>query len=412
MAVSPSSGSISGLSLGARYVDSAGTVLFGHTGCGEQEEEALDQAPTSPVFAPDGSLLGYGEDESVGPEGVIWQLAPAGADTHAPGEVTMTPKELFVAEAIPTFGPNTGAEEPASVMSLVAENSTEGTIYLSGAYTNGQPAPAVLHYSHPAAVEPSIKEVGWITGGSTNENAGPGPCDLHKPAHEPIMLGGLSGPTRGFLALTYYQEDIGAGHLETVDRAEVVDFGEGGSITGCPTVPVTTPTQTYHAEPTNTIPASKKPLEVSSLLGKLDAGAASTKSVKWTVKFTSLAGKTEEEPPIEATYEFNGLHEEIGGYGTDLKLELNIVRAGTYEITDVVHTDDLSDEVAQPAVVDKLTVTPDPLEVTAKAPEPTSVPAHEKEARLAATAELLGEESCTSRRSSGNSSVKARRSKN
>ncbi len=391
-------GEVKGLSPSARYVDSAGKVLFGKTGCGDQdEEEAINQAPASPVFAPDGTLLGYGEDELVGAEveGIIWQLAPSGADTHAPGEVTMTPKELFVSESIPAFEPSVGvAEEPADVMSLVSESSTEGTIYLGGGGAiNKQPAPAVLRYSHPTGGEPSITLVGWTAGGTTNENAGPEHCDLHKAIHEPTMLGGLSGAKRGLLAFTYYIEKLGPGHEEEVPRAEVVEFGEGGSTTGCPTVSVSTPSQSYHGEPTNKVPAnSEKPLAITSVLGKEDMPAAGAKSVEWNVKFTPAGGKPEPEQHYKTEYEFNGLHEEVPGYGTALELELNIARAGAYEIIDVVHSDDLGDEVAQPALADKLTVTPGELVVTPRTPVPATVRAHEEEALLSAALEVPGEE--------------------
>jgi hypothetical protein len=384
-------GQIEAASPAARYVDSAAGVLFGQTGCGEEdEEEAIDQAPASPVFAPDGTVLGYGEDESVGPgvEGIVWQLTPAGADTHAPGEVSMAPKELFVAESIPTFAPEVGEEASASVMSLVPESATDGTIYLRGGYTNRQPAPAVLHYSHPSGGEPAITEVGWTAGGSVNANAGPEPCDLHKAAEEPIMLGGLSGAKRGFLALTYYKEFINE-HQTEVKHAEVVEFGEGGSTTGCPTVPVTTPTQSFLGEPTNTVPAGT-PLEITSVLGTVEGTgqiitpAAGAKSVRWTVK-----GPSQEEH-FESSYQYNGLHEEEPDYGILLKLKQTLTQPGAYEISDEVHTDDLADEVAHSGV-DKLTVTGGKLTVKPKAPEPTEVRAHEQEATLKAIVEVPGE---------------------
>ncbi len=344
------------------------------------------------MFAPDGTLLAFGEDEEVGPEqeGYIWRLTPAGADLQAKGEVEMSPQELFVAEGIPTFEPQLNREQPNSVMSLVPENSTEGSLYLSGYHTRGNPAPLVLHYSHPSGAEPAITEVGWTAGAGENEKLGPEPCALHKADHEPIMLGGLGGPgaKRGLLAFTFYEEEIAPG--TKTPRAEAVQFGEEGSTAGCPTVPVTTPTQEYHAQPTTEVPASSKPLEVTSVLGKLEAPAAAAKSVTWTVKFTGPHGETETKH-VETAYEYNGLHEEEPGYGFLLKLQLEVARAGTYEITDVVHTDDLADEVAQPAVADKLIVTPGKLEVKPETPEPAEVRAHEQEATLKAIVEVPGE---------------------
>jgi hypothetical protein len=392
---SSGAGKIEALTPAARYVDRNAKALFGSTaGCGgQEEEEGVNQALASPVFAPDGTLLGYGEDEVVGPEreGIIWQLTPAGADTHTAEEVEMTPKELYIAESIPTFSPNVGDEEPASVMSLVPESTTDGTLYLRGDYNaDSQPAPLVLHYSHPTSGEPSISEVGWTAGGSTNpETAGPEPCDLHKSKNEPVMLGGLSGAKRGYLALTFYKEFKGANKETEVPRAEVVQFGEGGQTTKCPTVPVTTPIQKL-GELTNTVPAGT-PLEITSVLGAVEGvseiihPAAGAKSAKWTIKRPNA---TEEHP--EAVYEYNGLHTEETSYGVKLKLSETFTEPGTYQISVKVHTDDLADEEAQSGI-DTLTVTGGKLTVKAEAPEPTTVVEQEQTARLKALAEVPGE---------------------
>jgi hypothetical protein len=392
---------IEGLSLGARYVDKAGAVLFGETGCGEEEgDEGIDQAPASPVFTPNGTVLGYGEDEEVGPgvEGIIWQLTPAGADEHAAGEVAMAPKELFVAESISTFEAKVGedAEEPASVMSLVPEGATEGTIYLQGAYyANHQPAPAVLRYSDSGG-EPVVTEVGWTAGGSVEpETKAPGPCNLHKTRlGRPIMLGGLlNGSKRGLLALTFYKES--QGEVE-VPRAEVVEFGEGGDTTGCPPASVTTPMQTYFGEPANTVPAGT-PLEISSALGEIEGdgtikAAASAKSVTWVVKYKSAGGGSSEVvAEEEVPYDFNGLHEEGFGYGVLLKFPYTPTKVGTYEITADVETDNLALKPVKSAV-DTLTVTPGILTVRPATPEPTEVRANEQEATVRAAVELPGEE--------------------
>jgi hypothetical protein len=398
VAVKAGSGGVESMSPGARYVDKNGALLLGHTGCGEAEEEegGIEQAPASPVFAPDGSLLGYGEDEEIEPEGIIWKLTPNGADKQPAGEVAMTPEKLFVTESIPTFEPATGGEEPASVMSLVPEtgSKTEGTIYVSGYYNvNQQPAPLVLHYK--SGGEPSISEVGWTAGGSTNENAGPGPCDLHKAAREPIMLGGLSGSSHSFLALTFYKEFEGPKHEVEKKRAEVVKFGEGGSTVGCPggkegaEVPLTKPTQSLHGEPASEVPAGT-PLEITSVLGAIEpdgsvSPAAGAKSVTWTVKHE---GKVEEFGPT--TYEFNGLHEVEPLYGIQLELSHTFSQTGTYEISDTAHTDDLADEIVH-SPVDVLTVTGGKLTVKPKAPEPTEVRAHEQEATVKAIVEVPGQ---------------------
>ncbi len=100
------------------------------------------------------------------------------------------------------------------------------------------------------------------------------------------------------------------------------------------------------------------------------------------------------EETVESKYEFDGTHESEPLYGIKLKLEHTFEKAGTYEITDVVHTDDLADEVSEPAVKDKLVVTggtAGKLSVKMAVPSPSSVFAHEEEAKLAAKVEVSGE---------------------
>jgi hypothetical protein len=391
------------LSLGARYVDKQAKVLFGkplthesESGCGEAEEEGrgVEQAPAAPVFAPDGSVLGYSEDDleelGLAPpleyEGVIWQLTPSLSQTQeqAPGVLEMSPNELFVAEAVEPFAAYTGGEQPASVMSLVPESSTDGTIYLSGLYDfnfEHEPAPAVLHYSHPSVGEPSITEVGWIGGAKENEHLGTAPCNLHAypESDGPTMLGGLSGG--GLLALAFYEEE-GADHQKEEAKfyAEVLRFGEGGSTAGCPQAPVTTPTQSYRGEITHKVAVGAELTITSGFELKEFEPAAAARSVTWVVKLDGAS-----EPSYETTYTYE---KELP---SQLTFQHTFVKAGTYEITDVVHTDDLADEIAEPAEADKLTVTSSKLIVKPGTPEPPEVRAHEQEATLKAVAEVPGE---------------------
>ena len=399
-------GELEGMEPGARYVDKEAKVLFGNKkGCGEEEEEeAVNQAPASPVFAPDGSLLGYGEDEEVAPEeaeGIVWQLAPGGADNHAAGEVPMTPKELFVAGSVPSFEPYVGvAEEPDNVMSLVAEegghSTTAGTLYISGfqaGVTPGQPVALALHYNHPSGSEPSIGEIGWTAGGANNaETRGPGPCDLHSTETKArIAIGGVAGSKRSLLAFTYYTDYNNGNHEVELDQGEVVQFGEGATPAGCPKAALGTPTQSYQGRPTHELPAGQ-PLEVTSELttAGTPSFAVGARSVKWTVRFTPTGGTTETKT-YEKPYEYGGLVPEEPFYGTELKLNLGMAKAGVYEIADSAITDDLGAEGAE-ASADKVTVKPNGSEALAVKwlPGPAEVRAHEQEAQL--TAEVLDEE--------------------
>lgn len=401
-------GELEGMEPGARYVDREAKVLFGNkTGCGEEdEEEAINQAPASPVFAPDGTLLGYGEDEEVAPEegeGIIWQLTPKGADEHAAGEVPMTPKELFVAGSVPSFEPYVGvAEEPDNVVSLVAEedghSTTAGTIYISGFQTGvtpGQPVALILHYSDPTGSEPSIGEVGWTAGGANNAGTrGPGPCDLHSTeTTRRIAIGGVAGSKPSLLAFTYYTDYSNSAHEVELEQGEVLQFGEGFSASGCPKAALSTPTQSYRSKPTQELPAGQ-PLEVTSELKTAGSPSfdVSAKNVKWTVKFTPTGGATEPKT-YEQKYEYGGLLPEEAGFGTELKLNLGKAKAGVYEIVDSAVTDDLGvgDEAVE-ASTDTVTVKPsasEALSVKWLSPAPEEVRALEQEAQL--KAEVLDE---------------------
>ncbi len=388
------------LSLGARYVDKQAKVLAGQpltdqpeTGCGDAEdgERGVEQAPASPAFAPDGSVLGFSEEREVGElelEPGIWQLAGplSQAQEEAAGKVEeMTPKQLFLPASVEPWEAFSGREQPTSMMSFVPTSTTEGTIYLSGVYGffGKQPAPSVLHYSHPSGGEPSIAEVGWIGGAKENEFLGTAPCNIHPyPNDEPTMLGGLNGG--GFLALAFYEEETATHEPEGKYFAEVLEFGEGGKTEGCPTVPVSKPVATYQGEPKQQVEAGSV-LTITSVLGKVEPNgatkaAAAAKSVTWTVKFTSPEG-AHEETSYPVSYE--------KALPSELTLDYTPGKAGTYEISNVVKTDDLADETAQ-SEASKLTVTPGGLKVQLHSPEPSEVHAGEGEAAL--TAEVHGEE--------------------
>ena len=428
------------LSLGARYVDEQAKVLFGYpltgdeeSGCGEaesDEESGVGQAPASPVFAPDGSVLGYDEAELIDEpelkdaqgkgleaelEGIIWQLTQplSQAQEETPGVVKMSPKLLFVPATVEPFEvADAGGEKPAPVMSLVPTNSTEGTIYLAGedGFT-GQPAPTVLRYSHPPGGEPSITEVGWIAGAKESPSQGTEPCNLHRESQGegPTMLGGLS--SGGFLALAFYEEEEG---FKGQRYAEVLRFSEGGSTDGCPKVSVTKPVAHFRGLPTTEVEPGAE-LAITSGLGEKEQPSeetkvqAAAKSVTWTVRFTSTDGASEEtsyntdyENELPNWVEVLLSEGKLPLLPSELTFDYTPNKAGTYEITDVVHTDDLADEIAQPEedgkpAAAKLTVKAGTgglsgLTVKPRIPEPPAVRAHEQEATLSAEVNQLGKE--------------------
>jgi hypothetical protein len=430
------------LSLGARYVDEQDGVLFGRAakteenGCGEAQEEegGIEQAPASPVFAPDGSVLGYDEykaeeepglgqphcdvavgeppEDCVGVEDSIWQLTPplSKEKEEAPGVVEMSPKLLFVPKTVEPFEFEESQGQPSSVMSLVPTthegmtSTTEGTIYLAGDdlfESNEAPAVTVLHYSHPSGGEPSITGIGWIGGARPGEHYRRLECNLHEENEGPTMLGGLSQQDGkpGFLALVFYEERF----VEHANEpyAEVLEFGEGGNPQPCPQVPVTTPVVSDAKGGTK--PEAGTNLTITSTLGDQGGAvaAAAAKSVTWVVRLTSADGAGEEtsyntnfenELPNWEEEIRSGQLEEFHLLPGELTFDYTPTKVGTYEITDIVHTDDLADEIARPEEPARVTVGPSELTVEPNVPEPWAVFAHEQEARLSARVEGKGKE--------------------
>ena len=274
-------------------------------------------------------------------------------------------------------------------MSLVPEGSSEATIYVDE-QRQRVPTPLVLHYEHPESGA-KVSEVGWTAGGHTNNHSSPEPCAVHKPLSGPVALGGLSGSNRGYLAFTYFIEYEGESKEIAVNRPEVLEFGEGAGANGCPKASVTTPTQAYAGnEDVHTLPAGTQ-TTLSSYISELEGGKpgpalANPKSVEWIIKYFNANTGEHEEHRETVPYTLNGPQSEQA-----LKLRYTFARPGSYEVQDVVTSDDLSDEIAQPAAVDKVTVTALPLAITMSLPTPTSVPAQEAEAEFSGKVENAAE---------------------
>jgi len=393
-------GAIKTAKLGRRYVDnnakSESTIL--HTngqdeGCGEETETevAAEQTPLSPVFAPDGSLLVFYDNESEA-IGQIWEMAPA----QTPGEeeeekeVAAAPTELYNSESLENvLEVEPAAEQGNKTMSLVSESATDGTIYLDEQgrngltnYISGESTPLVLHYHRASGGQPTLSEVGWTAGGELNVHGGPEACALRKPEVGSVELAGLgSGKYMGF---TTYVEGEGPNNEIKVRRAEIAEFGEGGSSSGCPVPALTTPVQSFAGKETHSLFAGPEKVTISSYLNRIEGGVvkspalANAKSVEWKIKFTGPKGEKEEKQLPAVDYPLGG--------EDPLTLSYVFEHAGTYEITDVVHTDALSHEVVESGM-DTIKVTAKELSVKIGVPTPRSIRAHEEEAEFTATVE-------------------------
>ena len=124
-------------SLGRRYVDNdenESTILKANgqdsAAAKPKPKKPRKRAPLSPVFAPDGSLLVFYENET---EGTRPDLGNgAGADDRSePGRSGGHTAELFNSEALENvLEVEPAAEQGDKMMSLVSESATDGTIYL------------------------------------------------------------------------------------------------------------------------------------------------------------------------------------------------------------------------------------------------------------------------------------------
>ena len=359
--------------LGRRYVDSADALRPLQPECEPQE---LEEVPLSPAVTPGGNLLITSAAEG---EGQVWELPTPGTGAGE-GEMEVRPTRLYAEAQIGT-GALLNALPPEEgggpTLSFVPEGpeveiehhkrQVEGSIYLATKAFGYYPAPLVLHYAEAEAKPAQVSEIGWTAGSST-----PKSCGIPRFSNT-VILGGVkedkAGGKAGVLVLSPWVE-------EGTDAAflEAYEFGPGGSTAGCPKATVSTPRVTF-GEDQNAleVPTGEK-VSISSELAGADA-----KSIEWEFKYDDpKTGEKGSEKVVQPASEFQIL----AGY--EFKpLEYEFKHAGTYEISEVIRTDDLAGEAVKATEILKITTTPSPPRIRLTAP--AAVRVNEEAAEISAT---------------------------
>lgn len=297
--------------LGPRYVDKANCLDGGSQAaaekepkCGEDEEEF----PTSPVVTPGGRLYAQ-----VGVE-ELWEI-PVGAEAEKGfEEVEATPRflaELDGSISEPKIVKGTLAEEEGGTLSFVpGKTATEGTIYMRAQIPNaGQNGVVRWHYSEGGA-EPEATEEGW-TGGQ-EKNSPQVKCVVRGESDSQPLIAGGSGEQ--VLMLSYLGGSVTA-------------FGPGAGAEACGHEPkVTPPSIEVDAKPAVEAGVGQ-PVKLSSGL----SGARAT-STTWKFKYKDpTSGETHEEE-VTTPYAIQD----------PTVLTQAFEHEGAYEITEIVHTDELA----------------------------------------------------------------------
>ncbi len=295
--------------LGPRYIDKKNCLdqaepVSTEPHCKESEAEEEDGA-ISPVVTSGGNVYVQDGEE-------VWQFPASGGTDGAETEVL--PKWLYsLGEENDVFG-GVAHEEEGGSMSFVASKSepAEGTLYVDIKVKGASNGLLALGYTeHGKAGAPEAKEIGWTAG---QEKLSPQvKCVLVSlNLSHPIMVAGGGG------------ESVFA--LST-EGGYVKQFGRNAAAEACGHQPtVTPPSVEVGNNPNATEVGIGEPVKLSSKM----EGANAT-SVLWKFKYKNPStGETEEEQQETTTLQ------------SAPTLPFTFKRAGVYEISEVVTTDNLS----------------------------------------------------------------------
>ncbi len=318
-------GELSG-KLGHRYVDNE-SILEELT-C---EHEALESVPYSPVITAKGKLL-VEETRSICPTedcegGEVWELPEStvkvGETANKIEEFASKPRLLYKVPAeheLVRFGAE-GLAGP--LMSYVPDSSSEdeehGKLYLSGEIEEKgfNSSVLTLDYTEASGKEPASTELGW-TGGGQGVGGAEG-CSIPKPGGQAFLVGGFketgAGGREGAVALDLFSS-------ESIPQIEGLQFGPGGSVSGCPHVTVSVPSVKAGG-----IEVSPQPAEEVTLSSNVQG--ANAKSVEW--QFEDITTEKSEAPVTDSApqYQLTSFKHAFG-------------EEGKYKVTEVVETDNLA----------------------------------------------------------------------
>ena len=326
--IKEAAGKMSG-TLGPRYVDNK--EILEELGCEKEESENL---PFSPTLTSGGKLLAEetrstcpGLEECNG--GEVWELPKSTnkiGETGGVEEFSTAPRKVYsftTQQELVQFGTEGlygGHGLVGPTMSYVPNSASanEGKIYLSSEVhqegsTERNGSVLVLAYSE-AGAQPEASELGWTGGG--HEAGGAQGCLIPRPSGQTFLVGGYDegGGKEGVLAF-----DAFTASKKSVIQA--IQFGSGGSTSGCPHVTLTPP-----SVKANGVAVSKLvPGEAATFSSTLSA--ANAVSTEWRFENTT----TDKAETVPSGYEFE-----------TPSLVHAFSEEGTYKLTEIVHTDNLS----------------------------------------------------------------------
>ncbi len=301
--------------LGPRYIDKANCLDEGapaavakEPACKEDEEEW----PVSPIVTPNGRLYAQVGSEE------LWEI-PSSAEAEAGfEEIEVTPRFLTELDGEITepggkkIVKGTLAEEEGGTLSYVpGKTASEGTIYMRAQVPNaGENGVVRWHYTEGGA-KPEATEEGW-TGGQEKASTQVKCVVRGESNTQPLVAGGTGEQV---LMLSYLAGDVLA-------------FGPSAGAEGCGHEPtVTPPSIEVGNKPHATEAGIGQPVKLSSQL----SGARAT-STTWKLEDKDPATGATHEEEVTTPYAIQDV----------TALTRPFEHEGTYEITEVVHTDSLA----------------------------------------------------------------------
>ncbi len=322
-------------SLVYRYVDinnclDGGEAAGGESAC--EEGPSVGAQPYSPIVVP--GINGASEGRVYAERGrELWEI-PASKTELEPKRFETDPKRLLPTALSEELTEQPFLEFPKSAEELAEEvggtmafsagsSEGEGKFYLNAATsipgnktTIVSAAALVIGYSEKSGT-PEAKEIGWTAGHT--ESAGE-KCSIVKKGNDVLQIAG--GEKENIFVFDAHVK------VGTVSPAGVDIFGFGPGGAGCPHTEATTPSVKVKDSEGKEVEVSPVPLgEPTTLSSTLTEGNA--KKVVW--KFKNVTTGEKEETVEEPVYQFQTTN-----------LPHKFEEPGTYDITEVIETDDLA----------------------------------------------------------------------
>ncbi len=310
-------------SLGPRYVDSQNCLDEGSVVSAEPKcEELSGEQPNSLVVTQGGRALVELEQAD------LWEI-PVSANTTGgfkeekvvPRERFSLPEGLVLPEGVAKLS---GEEEEAGSIAYVKTGAGQGRIYASAEVSpTGEPEVygVMLLNAVEQGGELTITEAGW-TGGQ-NKTSKQTKCEIPFSAAMPMEIGGTAETA----------ETFGGNEFKVGEKTEVepylAKFGTGAGAEACGQVTVTVPTvQIGNGGNLQEVPLGK----AATLSSKVEGADALAST--WTIVRNGEVASKEVIPGPK-------------NQGRSTSLSYTFKKAGSYEVTELVTTDDLGTPTKQ-----------------------------------------------------------------